>query len=342
MNKTITDVVIEQGYEKWENPSTYVLYKNTNDYLNIVNFIGIKHDTDLPAKTIEGIRQYVKNGVPNNNDLPIKYLVIIVDEGAKKEMIRHYSELITNLWILNTKENKLLVFENQTTEFDGLYPVIEHYLQDIEKEKKQGLLPRVGIVTLILILANVITYIILNIGGDVYDPQYMFDHGASFWAAVIYDKEYYRLFTSMFMHFGIEHLLNNMVSLCLWGTLLEQMIGKVRYLILYLAAGLAGGIASVYFNMWEYTHVTGTMVVSAGASGAIYGIMGGVLLGGLIDKNKRKFFPKQRIGLLVIISIVYMFTETGVDQTAHIGGFLGGFLICMIYFIANRLRGKKL
>lgn len=363
MSITITDVVIAQGYSRFENPATYVLYKQSVDYLNIVNFIGINHDSNLTTDQIIQLKQYVQANIPNDNHLPIKYLVIILDEGADKDLLRSYTDQINQLWIVDIRERKLLVYENQATNFDGLYEVIERFMQGIYNEYDMNNDPNgspnykqdsmhkgtnnrrdldIGLITLILILINAAAYIILAIGGDVYSPQYMFSHGASMWAAVIYEKEYYRLFTSMFMHFGISHLLNNMVSLWLWGSKLEQMLGKVRYAILYLASGLIGGLTSVFANMWRYNHLDESIIVSAGASGAIYGIMGGVLFGVLVDKNKRSFFSGKRIGLLLVISIFYMFTESGVDHFAHIGGFVGGFIICAIYFVANHLRGKKL
>lgn len=342
MDKTIIQGIIDQGYERWENPYTYVLYKQSAEYLNVVNIIGIQHDSNPSVDQIGQIKQYVQQNIPYHDNTSIRYLVIILDDGANKEILRLYTEQIDKLWIVNMKEGQLIIYENQSTDFDGLYEVVDRCIQAVRKEQINTPGPHIGLVTFVLILINIAAYIILAIGGDVYDPNYMFEHGASMWAAVIYDKEYYRLFTSMFMHFGVEHLINNMLSLWLWGSKLEQMLGKLRYLVLYLASGLIGGLASVIMNMWVYKHLNETIIVAAGASGAIYGIMGGVLFGVLVDKNKRRYFTKQRVGLLFAISIVYMFTETGVDHTAHAGGFIGGFLICLTYFVVNHLRGKKL
>ena len=95
----------------------------------------------------------------------------------------------------------------------------------------------------------------------------------------ILNGEWYRLFTSMFLHFGIYHLANNMAVLLFMGDMVENAVGHWKYLAIYLGSGLVGNLLSLYMDIQSQSNI-----VSAGASGAIYGIIGGVFV--LMIKQK--------------------------------------------------------
>lgn len=97
-------------------------------------------------------------------------------------------------------------------------------------------------------------------------------HGAIDWMDVVEKHQYYRLFTSMFLHFGADHLLQNMLILLVIGCRLERITGKLSYLLIYIGAGLIGAGTSIIFTLGNNPNT-----VSAGASGAIFGVMGGLL-----------------------------------------------------------------
>ncbi|HET6992940.1 MAG TPA: rhomboid family intramembrane serine protease [Bacteroidia bacterium] len=132
--------------------------------------------------------------------------------------------------------------------------------------------------------------------------------------------EPWRLFTSMFLHFGIIHLATNMYALFSVGRMLEPFVGKWRFFILYLCAGLGGSSVSLWWHQSE-------MNVSAGASGAIFGIFGvfaALLTTNLIDQSIRKQLMRgmaSAIGLNLLIGLY-----AGIDNSAHIGGLLTGAL----------------
>ena len=161
-------------------------------------------------------------------------------------------------------------------------------------------------------------------GSGVVYNQWVFENG-----------EVYRLFTSMFIHFGIEHLAGNMLALYIFGKIAEGAVGHVRYLIFYLVSGLGASLCSCVFNM---IHDTNT--ISGGASGAIYGVMG-MVLAMLIVSSKRSATMevlKVRMGIMVVFMVFDGMSMAGVDWVAHLGGLVVGLLVTLAF----RDRKKKL
>lgn len=121
-----------------------------------------------------------------------------------------------------------------------------------------------------LIGINILVFIALTMIGRTEDGYFMLQHGAMYEPYIIENQEYYRLFTSLFLHFGISHLLNNMVLLWALGSIFEKEAGKIRFLFCYFISGIGGNLLSLYWNTMH-----DRQIVSAGASGAIFGLMGG-------------------------------------------------------------------
>lgn len=191
-------------------------------------------------------------------------------------------------------------------------------------------------VNLLLVAVNVIVFVVLSFLGDTEDGWFMAMHGASYTPYVVVDGEYYRLFTSMFLHFGMEHLFNNMLVLFFLGDTLEKMLGKVRYLMLYLAAGLAGNMLSVWIDLQ-----TRDFAVSAGASGAIFGVIGALACAVIINKGKIPEYSGKRLLVMAGLSILQGVTASGVDVWAHLGGFIAGFLIALLFWKKLRKNGNQ-
>jgi membrane associated rhomboid family serine protease len=136
--------------------------------------------------------------------------------------------------------------------------------------------------------------------------------------------EYYRLFTSMFLHLNFLHIASNMVSLLIVGPAVEVMLGKSRFLALYLTAGLSGSVASYLFSPANS--------VSAGASGAIFGVMGAYVV---LAHNRRH--PLGPVVALIAINLVIGFTGN-IDWRDHLGGLVVGTLLAAGYDYAGNLR----
>lgn len=188
-----------------------------------------------------------------------------------------------------------------------------------------------NICTIGLVAANIVVYIILAMTGDPYDPVFMVKHGAAFTPLIIEGGEYYRIFTSMFLHFGVEHLINNMIVLGAIGMHLEPHLGKIRFLLVYMLSGIAGNILSVMSDM-----ISGFYPASAGASGAVFGIMGALVIVVIKNKGRIAGIDKTRMIFMVILSLYLGFTSAGTDNIAHIGGLIAGILLTAVLYRKKR------
>ena len=181
--------------------------------------------------------------------------------------------------------------------------------------------------TIFLIVVNVIVFFLLSFQGMTEDAQFMLEHGAMYVPYVLKGEEYYRLFTSMFMHFGFDHLMNNMIMLGAIGWNLEYEIGKIKFIMIYIGSGLAGNIVSALGDV-----MTGHYVVSAGASGAVFGIIGALLYVAIRNRGKIGTVTGRGLVVMIILSLYYGFTSSGVDNLAHIGGLVAGFILAVLLY----------
>lgn len=181
-------------------------------------------------------------------------------------------------------------------------------------------------VTAVLAVWNIAVYIVLEVLGNTEDTAFMAEMGAV-WPPYVQQGEYWRLLTATFMHFGFEHILNNMLVLVCAGSILEPALGAVRYLCLYLLAGVGGSTLS-YVQMLH----SGDYAVSAGASGAIFGIIGALLW--IVIRHKGHYETLTGRGLLfmIAISLYYGISSGEVDNWGHIGGLLMGFALGVIFY----------
>ena len=181
-----------------------------------------------------------------------------------------------------------------------------------------------AIVTPGLVAANVAMFLLIATqsgGWLVPNPRVIFHWGSNFGPATV-NGQWWRLLTCMFIHFGLIHLTLNMWVLWSIGRLIERMFGSLNYFVLYLFAGLIGSLTSI----WWHPDVN-----SAGASGAIFGLLGG-LLAFLLNPATRippTIAASQRRSTFVFIAynLFTGFTHQGIDNAAHLGGLLSGFVM---------------
>lgn len=190
-------------------------------------------------------------------------------------------------------------------------------------------------VTGILIAVNVIYFLYLEIAGSSEDILFMLNHGAMYAPAVLIGKEYYRLLTAMFMHFGIDHIINNMIVLFALGDNLERALGHIKYLIFYLICGIGSNAISMILSGVE------SGAVSAGASGAIFGVVGGLLYAVSVNRGRLEDLSTRQLVVMIALSLYLGFTESGVDNVAHISGLLLGIIFGIVLYRKPKRYGKE-
>lgn len=185
--------------------------------------------------------------------------------------------------------------------------------------------------TSMILIINILVFLVVEITGGTENTKHMLRCGAAYVPRIVFDHQYYRLLTSMFLHFGIEHLANNMLSLFVMGGRLETVVGKWKFLAIYLLGGLCGGTLSAYAEWSKQKYA-----VSAGASGATFAILGALVFLIIRNKGRVEDLSSRQILLVLVLSLYLGFTSSGVDNVAHVGGVIGGFLVAMLLCFPKR------
>lgn len=194
-----------------------------------------------------------------------------------------------------------------------------------------------------LMAVNILIFLWTEITGGSQDTWHMVKMGAAYTPLIVNGGQWYRLFTCMFLHFGMAHLLNNMLSLAVLGERMEYAFGLVRFLLVYLLGGLCGNL----FSLWWDIRCQDFSGVSAGASGAVFALLGSMLWVVLRNRGQYAGISLQRFAIMAALSLYSGFASPGVNNVAHIGGFVGGFVLGIILYrpgsghIGRRQRWKR-
>lgn len=189
--------------------------------------------------------------------------------------------------------------------------------------------------TAILFLLNIIVFLVMIFDGlNIVSPtpKELLEIGGNRRFEII-NGEYWRLFSSMFIHGGLLHLCMNLIGLGLGSILLENILGSVKLIITYIICGILASLASIYWH--ENT-------VSVGASGAIFGLYGLILAFTVfkIYPNYMRGMTWMLLGLYAGVSLLFGFLG-GIDNAAHFGGLISGFVIGGILILTNKEQLKK-
>ncbi len=179
---------------------------------------------------------------------------------------------------------------------------------------------RSGLVTQVLIGLCVVAYVLQGLPGLTGGgPDNAFTQDYSLYGpGIAFDDEYYRLLTAAFLHAGILHILFNMYALYLLGSQLEQILGRVRYLALFVLCAIGGNTLSYLINGWS--------TFSVGASTAVFGFFAAYYV---IARRLRA--DTSAILVIVGINLIITFTIARIDKWGHIGGLVVGLVVGAVY-----------
>ena len=248
-----------------------------------------------------GENVHPKNDISNILIVNIKN----TDDLKKYDSIMRIFPDITNE--TNFKEKGIELFMKLTNDINKKNENDNSIASDIFKMKKP-------IATLCIIFVNFLVFMLMYIFGKGSTDAYTLVQFGALYKPLVLNGDYYRLITMVFLHIGVVHLVVNSYSLYVIGSQLESFLGKAKFLFVYFVSALCGGLMSVIFSS----------SVSAGASGAIFGLLGSMLYFGY---NYRVFLGnvlKSQIIPLIVLNLMLGFMVSGVDNAAHIGGLIGG------------------
>jgi membrane associated rhomboid family serine protease len=171
-----------------------------------------------------------------------------------------------------------------------------------------------AVVTKLLVTLNVGIYLLeLAAGGEINGTNNRIYENGALYGPLVADGDWWRLFTAAFLHYGPIHLAFNMLALWWFGSAVEMVLGRGRYLLLYLVSGLAGSAGALIFA---------PNAVTVGASGAIFGIFGAAFV---LERQGTGVFGGGALGIIVI-NLVFTFAIPGISIGGHLGGLVGGAL----------------
>ncbi len=197
---------------------------------------------------------------------------------------------------------------------------------DESKKAEEVFSKKTPYVTYAIIAICMLLYLLTSFMGANFieqNPNILYRYGALVNLSIIGSNygELFRLVSSVFLHASLIHLLCNMYSLYVIGPQLENFFGKTKFIIIFLVSGVIGNLLSI--------PVLQDNVVSVGASGAIFGLLGAMLYFGYHYRVYLSGVIKSQIIPLIILNLAIGFVSSGINNFAHIGGLIGGVLISM-------------
>lgn len=328
--------ITEQGYSPiiLHGAKNEIWLENLNSDYKIIRIVSNYIHNDEQFKfDIFKTKQIVKSIKRKTLSLKVNVLNIFLNLGDNVNFDEHIDEAnITSAYIkeindLNKYNFVMEIFPDITNHTDFKEEGIELFskiTRDIESknqidalEAEETFKQKKPIVTYILIGINILVFLLMYLlGKGSEDSRTLLNFGASH-PDLIKAGEYYRLITSAFIHIGLIHLVFNVYALYIIGTQLESYLGKIKYLIIYLFSALTGNLLSMLFFDG----------ISAGASGAVFGLLGSMIYFGYHYRVFLGSVVRSQIIPLIIFNLFLGFISTGINNAAHIGGLIGGFLI---------------
>lgn len=248
-------------------------------------------------------------------------------------------------WYIDVNEKKLLIPNGHVEDFYGIKQKMEEFLLNAErytettetdhkaiiKKFDRRNFMQLPFVNVAIITMNILMFILCT-----FMPEVLYNKGAFSFLLIQETKEYYRFLTSVFLHADLDHLLSNMLVLFFLGNGLELRIGHLKYVILYLLSALGGNILSAVYESYY-----GNVFFSVGASGAIFGVIAAVFILVIVEGGRWESISLPRMLLMIAYSLYSGFVSENVNNAGHIGGFVVGLFVMVLYCIMSRRQKKK-
>jgi membrane associated rhomboid family serine protease len=344
------------GLEGWD----LILLANNPGQAVIYAFTALNADpSDFQAKVDAVTRRFAAMDFFGGQPVSVVYVGVAaqpLDVRQRRHMLRavpraFYAGLQPVTWLADLSQRRLdrkggrgvpgsrEVTAALDTTGPQLDPEHAEALRRAQFERSQAFVElmrgRQPIVTYALVLVNVVMYLIVQFNGGPDSPGTLVRFGALV-PRLVQQGQWWRLFTVMFLHASIPHILFNMMSLVVVGMLTERLYGSSRFLAIYLGAGLIGALVS-----YEHALLAGEAGMTAvGASGAIFGIVGALLTLRFQRSEVIPTYLRSRISVsmvpIVALNLFLGYTTPYIDNSAHLGGLVGGMLLSFVFPVSRR------
>lgn len=316
-----------------------MFYRTSSAGADIILILRVITGNEITVDEYKLIIDNIKNLFAKRGITKLNLLGLIFT--ANTEEARKYCLDGDDHFIVDISNRRLIVYENQSPYFSDIISMAEEIIGDESfdadinpggyagyyKDNSQNKVQWITLINTVLIAANIIIYLLVHHTRMFGETDDTLRRGALSWYYIKKNHEYYRILTSMFLHSDFEHLANNMLVLFFVGDKLERTAGKIKYLIIYFGAGIIAGVFSIGYNM-----IKRQQVFSIGASGAIFGIVGAMVYILLVNKGRLQDISSRQILLFALFSLYGGIVNTGVDNIAHIGGFVAGIILALLLY----------
>ena len=282
---------------------------------------------------IDRVMDYVAQKIREQNPGICQFLALILsdDFSVSKQLLNGAYPR----WFVNG-DGQVVIFDGQPSEFGDLYLILTRKEKVLDRFKGSRIsIKQIPEATLLLVIINIVIQCIVAIGEIGGKNSALMDLMVLQIGEFVQKPQWWRLATSVFLHFGWEHLFNNMLVLLYLGALAERCLGKRRFLGVYFISGIGANIVSV----WWYVHQGDLLVATAGASGAIFGITGLLLCIVLLSKGHVEGITLRQLVLMMFFTLYHGFAENGVNNCAHIAGGVIGFVSGILIFQQMKRHG---
>jgi len=349
VRESLERIFIENQFHRINSsvPIITLYIKYSGEYVSVIQLLDFGNHQPITGAEYNMYKANAVSYIRSQGHGNIRFLTIILT--TRLDACRSFVLDDEAVWLIDTEIDRLYIYERQIADFCNLrgaietlclsesYRVADNYRSGVKVAKKNNFWRReFTIVNSLLVVLNIISFIYLSTKGSTLDIEFMLDHGVMYVPSILEGGEYYRLLTCMFLHFGYQHLIGNMVVLLFLSDNVERNVGWWKYIIIYFFSGLAGSMGS-----FVYAYYINQGIVSAGASGAIYGIIGALLWLVIRNKGKLEDMTIMRVIVLIAYALFSGFTSENIDMAAHICGLFGGFLMAIVLYRKERITNEN-
>lgn len=328
--------LLDAGYGKLQTPGkeSTVYFQSQGLFTCVIHFLYIPQGLSLNSASYLQIKNQLINQFQEKGFREVHILTLALSEN--EEFLSTLVQGDEFSWMIDKTNKCLIIPEGHVEDFYGMKRVILTCLdaddpfgrEEERGEQKRGEqksrlpLKKQSFINYGIVFINIVLFFLCMVMGDA-----LYQKGMMYPKDIVEHGKWYQIITCMFLHADVNHLFGNMILLFLLGDIAEKHLGHIKYFIIYMASGIAGNLLSIF-----YSYAQMDFVHSLGASGAVYGMVGAFLWILLCHKGKVGDITISKYIIVFTYSLYLGFTSTDVNNVAHVGGLIAGFLLGILLY----------